>query len=138
MAKAYTELYYHLVWATWKRNPVIRPEIQNDLYAYVGHKCKMCGYELHAVNGMEDHIHVVLRIDPTVAVADAVGRVKGSASHFCNQALVFESPFQWQTGYSAFAFSKRNLPQIVAYVRNQKIRHRDVDLDQSLEALPDE
>jgi putative transposase len=138
MGKAYTELYYHLVWATWKRNPAIRPEIQDDLYAYIAHKCKAYEYELYAVNGMEDHIHVVLRIDPTVPVAEAVGKLKGSASRFCNQSLDVLTTFQWQTGYAALTFGKRDLPKLVAYVQNQKVHHREAEPDNPLEALPDE
>jgi REP element-mobilizing transposase RayT len=138
MSKAYTELFYHFVWATWKRDPIIRPEIQEDLYTYIAHKCQAYGYELYAVNGMEDHVHVVLRVDPSVTIADVAGKLKGSASRFCNKALGFASKFQWQAGYAALTFSKRDLPKVVAYVQNQKARHREARLDNALEALAEE
>ena len=138
MSKAYTELYYHLVWATWKRDAVIHEEIQEGLYAYIAHKCKAYGYELYAANGMEDHIHVVLRVDPTVTVSDTVGKLKGSASRFCNKALGLASKFQWQAGYAALTFGKRDLPKVVAYVRNQKAHHREAKLDDAFEVLADE
>ena len=138
MPKAYTELYYHLVWATWRRDPIIRPETQDDLYAYIAHKCGAQGYGLCAVNGTDDHIHVVLQIGPTEAVADAVARLKGSSSHFCNQALDLESPFRWQAGYAALTFGKRDLADVVSYVQNQKRRHQQASIDRSMEPQTDE
>ena len=98
MPKTYTKLYYHLVWSTKRRKPWIRPEIQDDLYAFVGHKCQQYGYRLCAVNGMQDHIHVVVYLGPSIPVSEAVGNLKGSSSRFCNRVLVVKPPFRWQAG----------------------------------------
>lgn len=133
MPKAYTELYYHLVWATWKRQPFLKRENRQVLFRYVTHQCQRYGYHLHAVNGIEDHVHVVVRLDPVISVAEAVGKLKGSSSHFCNNELKLETDFKWQEGYGAFTFGKRDLPEIVAYVEAQEARHRDGDLDKDLE-----
>ena len=133
MSKAYTELYYHLVWATWKRHPLLKPEIQDDLYRYIRHKSKEYGYHLYEVNGMENHMHIVVRLPPAVSVAEAAHNLKGSASHFCNDSLDLETPFKWQEGYGAFTFAKRDLAKIVSYVQNQKARHRDGRLNDVLE-----
>ena len=133
MSKAYTELYYHLVWATWKRNPFLVQQMQQHLYRYISHKCEECGYRIYAVDGMEDHIHLAVRLGPTVCVSEALRKLKGSSSHFCNNVLDLESAFKWQVGYGALTFGKRDLPKIVEYVRNQKVRHRDGRMNDSLE-----
>lgn len=107
MPKAFTELFYHLIWTTWKRHRFLKSDIQEDLYRYIGHKCKAYGYQAFAINGMEEHIHVVLRLPPTVTVAEAVGKLKGSSSRFLTKN--FDLPFKWQEGYGALTFGKRDL-----------------------------
>ena len=134
MSKAYTELYYHLVWATWKRQPFLRKPARQALFRYIAHKCQEYGYPLNAVNGVKDHVHVVVRLDPTVAVSEAVRKLKGSSSRFCNSTLEMETEFQWQEGYGAFTFRKHDLPGIVAYVEGQEERHRSGQLDEFFEA----
>jgi REP element-mobilizing transposase RayT len=133
MSKAYTELYYHLVWSTWNRKPLLEQKWRQALYPYVGRRCQAYGYHLYAVNGIEDHLHVVVRLDPAVSIAEAVGKLKGSSSHFCNRELDMETVFKWQEGYGAFTFGKRDLPEVVAYVEGQVARHQGNQLDPDLE-----
>ena len=133
MSKAYTELYYHVVWSTWKRYPFLTTDIQESVYRYIAHKCKDYEYHCFGINGIEDHIHIVLRLDPTIAIATAVQKLKGSSSHFINHELNLESQFKWQEGYGALTFGKRNLSSVVSYVRDQKQRHAENRLDTMLE-----
>ena len=74
MSSYYTELYYHFVWATQGRLPLILPECQPILYKQIAHNSK--GYGIRAVNGIEDHVHVVLRLRPTDSVSSAVKLLK--------------------------------------------------------------
>jgi putative transposase len=80
------------------------------------------GCIIHAINGTEDHIHVVASIPPTLAVADFVKRLKGSSSHYRNQVAGAER-FQWQEGYGVFSLGQRQLDRAVGYVNNQKQHH---------------
>jgi putative transposase len=136
MPKAYTALFYHFIWATWKRQPFLKAEIQDGLYGYIGYKCKDYGGVAYAINGMEEHIHVVVRLPATVAVADIVGKLKGSSSRFLSEK--FKMPFKWQEGYGALTFGKRDLEKLVSYVDNQKKRHQNRMLNDLLECLEDE
>jgi len=133
MSKTYTELYYHVVWATWKRYPFLTADIQGSVYRYIAHKCKDYGYQCFGINGVEDHIHIVLRLEPTIAIATAVQKFKGSSSHFVNHELKLDSQFKWQEGYGALTFGKRNLSDVVGYVRDQKQRHAERRLHGTLE-----
>lgn len=135
MPKAYTELYYHLVWATWKRHPFLKKQARPALCRYIAHKCQAYGYHLHAVNGVEDHMHVVLRLDPFVSVSEAVRKLKGSSSRFCNSELSLGTEFKWQEGYGAFTVGKRDLPEVIACVEDQEARHRSGQLDDLFEEL---
>ncbi len=133
MSKAYTELYYHVIWATWKRIRFLTADIEENVYRYIVHKCKDNRYHCFGINGIEDHIHIVLSLEPTVAIATAVQKLKGSSSHFINHELKLDTQFKWQEGYGALTFGKRNLSDLVGYVRDQKQRHAEKRLNGTLE-----
>jgi putative transposase len=116
------QLYYHLVWATKYRLPLIQPSWEADLYGYMTGKAHHLGCIIHAINGTEDHIHVVASIPPTLAVSVFVKRLKGSSSHYRNQVAGADR-FQWQGGYGVFSLGQRQLDRAVAYVDHQKQHH---------------
>ena len=130
------QLYYHLVWATKHRLPLIQPSWEADLYGYMTGKADHLGCIIHAINGTEDHIHVVASIPPTLAVADFVKRLKGSSSHYRNQVAGAER-FQWQEGYGVFSLGQRQLSRAVGYVNHQKQHHAQNRLWSALEPEAD-
>jgi putative transposase len=132
MAGTYTELYYHLVWATKGRAPLIAPPLEPELYGYVRGKCSELHAFVHALHGTEDHTHLVCTLPPSLAVADFLHKIKGASSHFANQVLGAGGSF-WQPGYGALTFARRDLPRIVAYVENQKANHRAGRLSAKME-----
>ena len=131
----YHQLYYHLVWATKKREPLITPDLEADLHHYLRGKVIELGGVVHAVGGMEEHVHLAASIPPRLAVATCVGRLKGASSHWVTHVCPLRLPFEWQDGYGALSFGKRALPQVVAYVLNQRQRHRDRCLIPEMERI---
>ena len=99
-------LYYHLVWATKERQPLINPEKETTLYHYIISKADSLGCIVHAIGGVEDHIHLLVSIPPTLAIADFVRNLKGSSSHYLNQLTVSANKFGWQEGYGVFSLLK--------------------------------
>ncbi len=75
------KLYYHLVWTTKDRQPIIDPKLESQLYPYLVDKAQSLGCHVDAINGMEDHIHVALSIPPKRSIAEAVQRLKDASSH---------------------------------------------------------
>jgi len=132
MAGAYTELYYHLVWATKGRAPLITPALEPELYGYIRGKCCELRAFVHALDGTEDHTHLVCSVPSSVAVAEFLHRIKGASSHFANQTVDAGGSF-WQPGYGALTFARRDLTRIVAYVQNQKAHHRDGSVSAKME-----
>lgn len=121
---AFWRLYYHLVWATKNREPLIRPEIEARLYAYNVNKAAELGVYVYAINGWYDHIHLVVSIPPKHAVADVVKHLKGASSHDLNHSGVpLDYTFAWQRGYGALTVGESQRPKAVAYVQNQKAHH---------------
>jgi REP element-mobilizing transposase RayT len=117
-------LYYHLVWATKERQPLINSDREDELYRYIIAKADALGCIVHAIGGIEDHIHLIVSIPPTLALAEFVKKIKGSSAHYLNQALSASlDKFGWQEGYGVFSLGGKQLEQAVDYVKNQKAHH---------------
>jgi len=127
------DMYYHVVWATHGRAHLITPKVEEKLYGVIRHKSQLLKCPVLAINGMPDHIHVVVSIHPTVSVAQWVKEVKGFSSYQTNQLDVADGYFNWQSGYSSLTYGRKVIPQIVEYVDNQKQRHANDDVYQYLE-----
>lgn len=137
MREPYTQLYVHLVWATWDRLPIPAAEIRRDAYACMQAECTSLKVDVLAIGGMEDHVHLLARIPATISVADLVKQVKGVSSHFVTHKLGYKDSFKWQGGYGAFTLAKADVPHCRDYVLNQEQHHRDRTTDPDNE-LPDE
>ncbi len=121
---AYWRLHYHLVWATYQRAPLLGEQLEKEIYAAVIGKARELGIIVHAMGGVEDHVHVAASIPPKIAVADCVRLFKGTSSHHVNHQPGAGGNFGWQDGYGALTFGDAAMRDVVAYVRNQKEHHR--------------
>jgi putative transposase len=133
MGQIFRRLYYHVVWSTKERLPVITPGLRAVLLEEIERKCSALDCTLHAANAVEDHVHVALEIPPSRAVSDIVGQIKGATSHALNRTSPEE--FQWQSGYGVVTFRSAELPRVVEYVANQEARHKDKSLSPFLESF---
>jgi len=130
---AFWRTYYHLVWATKERQNLITADKETQLYNYIIGKADSLRCILHAIGGIENHIHLVVSIPPTLAVAEFVKRIKGSSSHYMNHELSSLSSFAWQNGYGVLSLGGKQLDTAVAYVKHQKEHHSQGNIIQSLE-----
>ncbi len=80
--------------------------------------------EILALGGVEDHVHILVRLPGTVAVASLVKQLKGASSHLMNHAVENPAGFRWRSGYGAFSVSRRVLPQVRDYILRQEEHHR--------------
>jgi putative transposase len=118
----YWQLFYHLVWATKNREPLLTARVEPVLYGFLRSKAIGLGATVFALNGTEDHVHLVAAIPPKVSVAKFVGQVKAVASTKFNK-MHPDTPFFWQTEYGAFSFDGKRLPNYIGYVHDQKKHH---------------
>ena len=131
--------FYHFVWATKDRLPLITPEIEQNLYGYIIGKADYLGCITHAIGGIQDHIHTVVSIPPKLAIAIFVKNVKGSSAYHINHAeLNYPGKFGWQKGYGVFSVGENQLQKAVNYVINQKKHHQEESVISTLEAITDE
>jgi putative transposase len=118
------EVYLHIVWSTWDRAPLLSPEVRPRVYLCIREEAARLKAEIIAIGGIEDHVHVLLRLPATVAIATLVKQLKGSSSHLVNHE-VLPRGFKWQGGYNASSVSRRVLPIVRDYVLRQEEHHRD-------------
>jgi REP element-mobilizing transposase RayT len=128
MRRPYTQLFCHLVWATWYRLPLIVPAVEPRLYGAIQDKLRELGCLPVAVGGVEDHIHVLCQFPPTLALSYLVQQVKGSGSHLMTHAVIGKESFKWQGSYGAFTVSQDDVSRVRAYVMGQKQHHKSGEL----------
>ena len=116
-------LYYHIVWTTKDRYPYITTDLEKELYLYIINKTQSMNSIIHALGGIEDHIHLVISIPPHKAIAEVVKNIKGSSSHHLNQTFNHKPKFAWQEGYGVFSLGSKQLETAINYVENQKEHH---------------
>ncbi|HVO47490.1 MAG TPA: IS200/IS605 family transposase [Steroidobacteraceae bacterium] len=121
---SYWRPFYHLVWATYERLPLIDDRAERLVRGVLHSKAKDLGIFIHESGMVEDHLHLVVSIPPTRSIAAVVGQLKGSSSHAVNHLFNRAGArFQWQDGYAVLSFGERALPAVLAYVRRQKEHH---------------
>ena len=128
----YWRLFYHVVWGTKNRLPLIESAWEEDLHGYIWGKATALECIPHAINGMSEHLHVVISIPPKLAVATLIGQLKGASSHHVNDNYA-DGVFAWQAEYGVLSFSERSLSRVVDYVKNQKKHHAANTLNMSME-----
>jgi putative transposase len=121
----YWRLFYHFVWTTKHREPLIASEFEPRLFDAIAAKVIELNGLAHAVGGIADHIHLVASVPPKIAISTFIGQVKGNSSHFVNYEIHPDFKFAWQDEYGVVSFGERHLPWVVRYTRNQARRHQD-------------
>lgn len=118
----YCQLYYHLVWTTKGRRPLLAGDREPVIYDFLRAKACGLGGFVYALNGTEDHVHLVVSIPPRLSLADFVGQVKRVAAAQFNR-LGSHPLLDWQEEYGAFTFDGKRLPNVIDYVTRQKEHH---------------
>ena len=134
MSDVYEEAYYHLVWATKMREPMIVPRMESLLYTYIRQKCREMKTFVHALGGMPDHIYLACSIPGHLAVSEFVKNIKGGSSHYISHHSQNDS-LRWQPGYGRLTFAKHDLRRVIAYVENQKAHHDIGSLSPKMERI---
>jgi putative transposase len=128
-----TQVFVHAIWATWDRVPLLSGELKAAVYACIQAECTALSAEVLAIGGVEDHVHLLVRMPTTLSVASLVKQVKGVSSHLVTHKLVYEDGFRWQGAYSAFSVSTSDVPRIRDYILRQEQHHQDQTLQDDLE-----
>jgi putative transposase len=123
MANTYTQIYIHVVFAVEARQCLIAPEHNDELQKYITGIVHAQHQKLIAINNMPDHLHMLVGLNPDIALSDLVRHVKACSSKFINQQRWFAGRFNWQEGFGAFSYSRSQLGTVIRYIENQQKHH---------------
>ena len=121
MSHTYVTGLVHCVFSTKNRRNLIRVEVQPDLWAFLGGIARKNGFKALTVGGTENHVHILLSLPATMALAKAVQLMKGGSSRWMNQTHTHQ--FEWQEGYGAFTVGISQKDGTVAYIQSQAEHH---------------
>ncbi|WP_114789584.1 IS200/IS605 family transposase [Niabella yanshanensis] len=124
MAGTFSQVYIHIVFAVKARQSLIDPAWEEEVYMYISGIIRNKEQKLLCINGMPDHIHILIGMKPNCCISDLVREVKKSSNDFINQKQFLKLRFQWQEGYGVFSHSHSSLDNVIVYIKNQKEHHK--------------
>jgi REP element-mobilizing transposase RayT len=134
MSHSFTNLLYHAVWATKGRQPWLTAEIQPDLWAVLGNLVKEEQGIPLIINGMPDHVHLLVKLRQDTAVSDVIRHLKARSSFWIHKDC-WREEFAWQTGYGLFTVSESQVATVRRYIVNQEEHHRQRPFAEEYKAL---
>ena len=132
---AHWRLFYHLVWTTKNREPLLTADIESNVYRFLHAEANKLYVPLFVIGGTADHVHVLAAVRPAVSPAAFMKQLKGSSSRFVG--LQFQRPFAWQEGYGVFSLSEPDVQRVIAYIQAQKQLHAEGTLIEQWEQTSD-
>lgn len=137
MAGTFTQLHIQVVFAVAGRAHLIPAHRQEHLNRYITGIITNKGQKALAVNGMPDHLHILLGLRPDMPLATLVRDIKANSSRFINEQNWLPGKFAWQLGYGAFSYSASHLDQVIRYIQNQQQHHATRTFREEYQALLD-
>ena len=118
------KIYIQTVFAVSNRQSLIKTEFEEELYKYITGIVKNQGQKLISINGVADHLHLLIGLKPAMALADLVREIEADSSNFINEQRFVRGRFSWQEGYGAFSYGHSQLDTIIRYIQNQEQHHK--------------
>jgi REP element-mobilizing transposase RayT len=129
MSHSYLHNPVHVVFSTKERRKLIPKDFKPKLWAYLAGVCKNQKIFVHEIGGMEDHVHMLIKIPLTLAYSDALQEIKTSSSRWMGRN------FAWQRGFGVFGVSESQRATVIRYIQNQEKHHRKMSYEDEFIAL---
>ena len=134
MPSTHTSLYYHIIFSTKERRPIISDRWRQNLYSYIGGILRRIGAVAQEIGGTADHIHILASLGAAHRLSDVLREVKSVSCGWVRR--VVRSPyFSWQDGYGAFTVSPSQIEFVETYIRGQQEHHRRTTFQEEYRAL---
>ncbi|MFA7378967.1 MAG: IS200/IS605 family transposase [Bacteroidia bacterium] len=124
MPNTYTQIHIQFVFAVKFRHGLISSSWKDELYQYITGIVQNNKHKLICINGMPDHIHILIGVRPHQSISDLMQDVKGGSSKWINEKKFLKGKFEWQQGYGAFSYGKSQVKDVVHYIQNQEQHHQ--------------
>lgn len=120
----------HLVWATKHREAILEKTIRLELFEFIAEQTTSMKLDLMKIGGVEDHLHLLLRVPPKWAVSDLVKIIKTKAATWLQKNSSNYRNFSWQEDFGGFSVDVSNIGTIENYIENQEEHHRQQSFDE--------
>jgi putative transposase len=124
MSNTYSQIYIHVVFAVKHRSNLIDKLWKDDLYKYITGIVTNKQHKLIIINGMPDHLHIFIGLNPVQSISSLMQDVKSSSSKWINESGFLQTKFEWQAGFGAFSYSKSDIASVCKYIENQEKHHQ--------------
>ena len=124
MANTYTQIYLQVVFAVQDRQCLIQPQNKEEIYKYITGIVTKQGQKMLQINGVTDHVHLLIGMKPNIALSDLVRDIKAGSSKFINEQRWIRGHFNWQEGFGAFSYGHSQLDRVIQYIANQEHHHQ--------------
>jgi len=124
MANTFSQIYIQTVFAVGNRESLIQPAFKEVLFRYITGIVRNQGQKLISINGMPDHVHILIGLKPSMPLADLVREIKADSTNHINKNKWVHGRFSWQDGYGAFSYGHSQLDTIIRYIQNQEKHHQ--------------
>jgi putative transposase len=135
MPNTFSQIYLQVVFAVHKRQSLILPAWEADLYKYITGTISNKNQKLITINGIPDHIHIFIGMKPDCCLSDLVKDIKLSSNEFINDNKFTRKKFSWQEGFGAFSYSHSHIDKVYKYIANQKSHHERVSFKEEYTGL---
>ena len=132
---SYVELLYHVVIRTKESQPTLSLEYSDDLYRYIWGIIKNKKSILHQINGIEDHIHILFTLHPTIALSDFMRDLKAGTSKMLKQTTGYKQFTAWGEGYAALTYHLKDKNMLINYIKKQREHHKTISFKDEYMAM---
>ena len=120
----YTQILYQIVFGTKHRERTMIKKYRPELFQYIAGLLKKKNCHLYRINGVEDHLHIITHLHPSMALASLVKDIKLSTTKMIKEKNIFPNFGGWQDGYGAFTYHIEAANNLIEYVKKQEEHHR--------------
>ncbi len=128
----FTQTLYQIVYSTKYREPTLDKAERQLLYKDIWGILKKKNCHLHRIGGIEDHIHIITSLHPSISLADLIKDIKLGSTSFIKDKGIFREFRGWQNGYAAFTYSQNAKGNLIEYVKNQEEHHKQKNFREEL------
>jgi putative transposase len=130
--QSFVNIWIHLVWTTKNREPLLQKDLKILVCKHIIENAKKKEHHIDYINGVEDHLHCLIKLKSSVPLSKVVNDIKGESSNWFNKNNFIENQFEWQDGYGAFSVSPQNVEMVRNYIKKQEEHHKKKTFEEEL------
>lgn len=132
---SFVNIWIHAVWSTKHRKPCLNKKTRHKLIYHMLDNAEDNGIHINFINGCEDHLHLLISLNPLQCIADVIHQLKGESSSWMNRNKLTQEKFEWQSEYYAISISSSDVSRVRHYIKNQEKHHQNINYDKEIKML---